>query len=255
VPDLESLLELSKRVALQAGSHLLNDCAALRDYDHSDALPKEVKAVADRVLESEILAALAPTGLAILSEESGYRAASTASESYFIVDPLDGTYNFVRELGPSAVSIALWAGERPLFGVICSLPDRKLAWGGSGLGAYIEGQAIAVSALATQARSCLCTGFPVRFDFSDPTAMQNFQQTAARYAKVRMFGSAAISLLQVARGAADVYWENSIMLWDVAAGLAITDGAGGRYALTKTSREWCYDVMAGNPLLMSGGVV
>ena len=80
--------------------------------------------------------------------------------------------------------------------------------------------------------------------------MQGFFRLISPYAKVRMLGSAAISLLQVARGAADVYMEQNIMLWDVAAGLAIVEGAGGRGLFAKTHRDWCYEVIAANAHLL-----
>ena len=72
------------------------------------------------------------------------------------------------------------------------------------------------------------------------------------FAKVRMFGSAAVSLVYVARGVSDVYFEENIMLWDVAAGLAIVEGAGGTYTLKKTSVDWSYRVCASNEYLSSG---
>jgi myo-inositol-1(or 4)-monophosphatase len=69
-----------------------------------------------------------------------------------------------------------------------------------------------------------------------------------------MFGSAAVSLLHVARGSADVYSESSIMLWDVAAGIAIVQGAGGGYVMKQAGEEeWCYEVFASNPALLAGG--
>jgi myo-inositol-1(or 4)-monophosphatase len=252
VPDLNALLELSKSAAARAGARLLD--GKTRDdksYVHSAEHPREIKAVADTVLEKDILQALAPTGLSILSEESGYLPGRQQSKHWFIVDPLDGTFNFVKGLGPSAVSIALWEDQKPLFGVIYSLMERELVWGGAGLGSYVEGRGIAVSKMAERSQASLCTGFPVRFDLTSDRAMQDFWHLVRPYAKVRMLGSAAVSLLHVARGSADVYLEQGIMLWDVAAGLAIVEGAGGRSILTARDRKWCYDVFASNASLPS----
>jgi myo-inositol-1(or 4)-monophosphatase len=81
--------------------------------------------------------------------------------------------------------------------------------------------------------------------------MRDFWRMVKPYAKVRMLGSAAASLVRVAQGAADLYTESSIMLWDVAAGMAIVEGAGGRCAMDRSGAPWCYDVIAANPALLA----
>jgi myo-inositol-1(or 4)-monophosphatase len=80
--------------------------------------------------------------------------------------------------------------------------------------------------------------------------MRRFKDLVAPYAKVRMLGSAAVSLLHVANGSADAYCEQNIMLWDVAGGLGIVEGAGGKIVLRKAGGEWCYSVFASNPRLL-----
>jgi myo-inositol-1(or 4)-monophosphatase len=232
--ELDGLLQLVKGVTRTAGQRLLD--GVRRDqtrYVHSHDNPKEVKAFADAILEEEILTALLPSGLAILSEESGYMPSHRASTYRFIVDPLDGTFNFVKGLGPCAVSIALWDDRRPVFGAVYSLVDRQLAWGGGSLGAYLEEEPITTSDTTDVRLASLCTGFPVRFDVSREDAMRVFWRTVTPYGKVRMLGSA------------------DIMLWDVAAGLAIVEGAGGRFAMTPASAPWSYDVVAANAPLSS----
>jgi myo-inositol-1(or 4)-monophosphatase len=251
VADLTALLDLAKSAAVRAGARLL-DCLAPvdRTYVHSLELPREVKAAADSVLEQDILQALAGAELAVLSEESGYIPSQRPSSRWFIVDPLDGTFNFIKGLGPSAVSIALWEDQKPIFGVIYNLMERQLAWGGADIGAFIDGRPISVSGTSTLALASICTGFPVRFDVESDRALRDFCRLVSPYAKVRMLGSAAMALLHVARGSADVYLEQSIMLWDVAAGVAIVQGAGGEAMAVKADREWCYDVIASNTALM-----
>jgi myo-inositol-1(or 4)-monophosphatase len=251
VPEIGNLLEVSLRVARSAGEKLATLTREQRSYAYSHSDAREVKAVADRVLDEDILRSLTPLGLPILSEESGYLAASTDSQTncWFIVDPLDGTFNFVRGLGPCAVSIALWQGARPLFGVIYDVSNRQLAWGGAGRGAFLEGSPLAVSDTAEYRRACLCTGFPARLDLAQERTMREFWQRAASFGKVRMLGAAAVSLLQVAKGSADVYWESDIMLWDVAAGLPIVEGAGGRIAVLEAAGGWRRTVLASNAVL------
>jgi myo-inositol-1(or 4)-monophosphatase len=247
MPEISELLELSKAIATQAGLRLLDSFSQdHKRYVHSLEHPKEIKAVADAVLDQDILQALVPTGFPVLSEESGYIAGKHESDYWFIVDPLDGTFNFVKGLGPSAVSIAFWKNQKPIFGVIYSLLDRQLAWGGAGIDTYAHGQRISVSDTSNKAEASICTGFPVRLDVENDIAMQNFWHMVKPYAKVRMLGSAAISLLNVARGSADVYSEQNIMLWDVAAGLAIVEGAGGGVHFFPGTIEHSLDVYASN---------
>ena len=249
--DLRALLDLAKSAAVRAGARLLASLAPVdRTYVHSLELPREVKAAADSVLERDILQALAGAELAVLSEESGYIPSKRPSSRWFIVDPLDGTFNFIKGLGPSAVSIALWEDQKPIFGVIYNLMERQLAWGGADIGAFIDGRPISVSGTSSLALASICTGFPVRFDVQSDRALRDFCRLVSPYAKVRMLGSAAMALLHVARGSADVYLEQSIMLWDVAAGVAIVQGAGGEAMAVRADREWCYDVIASNTALM-----
>jgi len=249
--DLNQLLELTKSVARQAGEKLLkNNKANYKEYIHCSDLPKEIKAVADTELEKEILKKLTPTGIPILSEEAGFVEGQADSKYMFIIDPLDGTFNFVKNLGPCAVSIALWQDQKPIFGVIYNLIDKKLFWGGDAMGAYCDNQPISVSSTSSQVGASICTGFPVRYDVESDNSMQNFWNLVKPYAKVRMIGSAAVSLLNVAEGSADVYSEQSIMLWDVAAGIAIVQGAGGEVHFIPRSTEYALDVFASNKLLI-----
>ncbi len=251
--ELRELLELAKSTAARAGTRLLETFGASnREYVPAPDNPREIKTLADRVLEKDILDALIPTGLSILSEESGFIRGPRESECWFIVDPLDGTFNFAKGLGPSAVSIALWAAQKPMFGVVYDLHDRQLVWGGAGLDAYANGMRIRVSDVSSLGQASLCTGFPARFDFAIEPGMNDFWRLASTVGKIRMLGSASVSLLHVARGSADAYAERSIMLWDVAAGLAIVEGAGGSHVATQTNVEWSYNVIASNTNLISG---
>lgn len=253
--DVCELLDLSKTIATQAGLRLVDSIdQGYKSYSRSLKNPKEIKALADTVLEKEILRALMPIGLPVLSEESGYLYDKHKSEYWFIVDPLDGTFNFVKGLGSCAVSIALWKDQKPIFGVIYNILEKQLIWGGKELGAFCEGRRISVSETRDIADASICTGFPVGLDISKENNLQYFWRMVSPYLKVRMFGSAAFSLVNVAKGVADVYSEQNIMLWDVAAGLAIVEGAGGAYALKRASNDWSCRVLASNAHLFSDSV-
>jgi myo-inositol-1(or 4)-monophosphatase len=245
--DVAGLLELAKSVAAGAGEELIRSASeASKKYVHSATLPREIKAGADAHLDNYIIDKLKPAGLPIHTEESGEIPGRESTTLRFIVDPLDGTFNFVKGLGKSAVSIALWDSATPVFGVIYVLDERVVVWGGVTLGAFSGRSPIRVSNTSAVEVASICTGFPSRFDVRDAVAGGKFLELVGPFAKVRMLGSAAVSLVNVARGAADVYSEENIMLWDIAAGLAIVEGAGGRFSLTPSVVPFSYSVYASN---------
>lgn len=248
--DHEHLLSLAKEAVQSALRALVDMGASLPTYRFADDLPREVKATADRVLDEEILRRLAPTALPILSEESGELAGTTNAGLQWVVDPLDGTVNFVRGLAPCAVSIALYHEDSPIFGVIGEYPTLRLAWGGPSIGAYVEHRPVRVSKTNEKNKAILCTGFPARFDF-DGDAATHFMNRVSAYGKVRMLGAASLSLLQVAKGSADAYAEQDIMLWDVAAGLALVEGAGGYISISPGRYRHSLNIFASNGLLQS----
>lgn len=220
-----------------------------KDYLHSSENSKEIKSFADTFFEKEILTQLTKFGLPILTEESGYLKNNSNSEFFFIVDPLDGTFNFVKGLGPCAISIALWKDRKPVFGVIYDLVKNQLIYGGPEFGSYCDNNKIIVSDTKNKSEASICTGFPASFELNESN-LNHFINTVKPFAKVRMLGSAAISLVNVASGISDVYFERSIMLWDVAAGIAIVEGAGGKYLLKGSSVRWSYEVNASNANLL-----
>lgn len=213
------------------------------------ALPKEMKSASDRVLEEVIVARLRATGLDVLSEEVGQVVSGSGDALRWVVDPLDGTVNFMRGLAPCSISLALCCGEVPVMGVIGEFPSGKLAWGGLGIGAFWSDLPIRVSAVAQRQQAVICTGIPSRFEF-DEKGKEWIASTLAPYAKVRMLGAASLSLLCVAKGSAEVYTERAIMIWDVAAGLAIVEGAGGSFTMTPARHPDSFDVFASNGLIL-----
>ncbi|NDA62387.1 MAG: inositol monophosphatase [Chitinophagia bacterium] len=213
-------------------------------------LAREMKTMGDKNLEKIILKRLAPTGIPILSEEIGLVSGQKNTNLKWVVDPLDGTINFVRGVGSCGISVALCRNYKPIFGVIGEFPSNRIFWGGKSMGAFRSGQPIRVSCIKNQRKAVLCSGFPSRFEFKK-NQLRKMDKWFTKAGKVRMLGSATVSLLRVAQGSAEVYAELSIMLWDVAAGLAIVEGAGGMYSLRKSRDQKGWDVRAGNNLVNS----
>ena len=104
---------------------------------------------------------------------------------------------------------------------------------------------MSVSKKKSMNQGVLCTGFPSRYNFNKNLSSKLFK-FYSKFLKVRMLGSAAISLLKVAEGSVEAYYEEEIMLWDVGAGLAILIGAGGKYEIKKGETPFSLRVFAHN---------
>jgi myo-inositol-1(or 4)-monophosphatase len=168
----------------------------------------------------------------------------------WVVDPLDGSLNFSRGIPMSCVSIALWDGARPVLGVVLDVGRGELFTGQVGRGAWLNGRRIRPSRVRRPAEALVCTGFPVGADFRLRT-LSRFVAKVRRFKKVRALGSAALSLAYVAAGRADLYHEERIAWWDVAAGLALVQAAGGRIVWQPMGEGPWADVRAGNRWIMA----
>ncbi|EMF99553.1 inositol monophosphatase family protein [Leptospira borgpetersenii] len=211
----------------------------------------DVKIEADLKAERKIIQYLSKNSqLPILSEESGeMRSVSysqTDSELRWIVDPLDGSLNYIKGIPMSGVSIGLWNAETPILGVVYDIFRNDLYSGVVGNASWKNRRKIRVSNVYLKSDSVLCTGMPVKNDFATKT-LHNFVSEFQEYKKVRLLGSASLSLCMVASGAAEIYKENNIQLWDVGGGLPVVLGAGGAATFHKTSASrYTYDVQATN---------
>lgn len=163
----------------------------------------------------------------IITEESGLIDAACGDYEYsWIVDPLDGSINYSERIPLSCVSVSLWKNSSPVLGVIYDFNRDHIYTGVIGLGAWVSNHPIRVKPFRSPEKAILCTGFPASMDFSE-TAMNSFISRVKKFRKIRMFGSAALSLAFVASGKVDAYYEKNIKIWDVAAGLALVKAAGG----------------------------
>ena len=226
------LLEIAKNAALDCAEMVsqIPNSKLINSFDKVHS--RELKSNADIIAENRLFNLLEPTGISIISEERGESKKVNSRNLEWVVDPIDGTVNYLRQISSWAVSIGLWEDNKPIFGVICEYPSRNLYWGGPAIGAFCGKKKIKVSNTKSVSEGVLCTGFPSRYQFIESSESDIFHLMKS-FAKVSMLGAASISLLQVAKGSADMYFEDQIMYWDVAAGLALLLGAGGRYILDK----------------------
>lgn len=216
--------ELAREAAKTAGG-LLQEWAGKEKAVLSED-GRDVKLQADRDAEAAILEILQRGSHPVLAEESGETGEWSGDTPFWVVDPLDGTANYFRGIPSCAVSIGLCCGEQAVLGIVLDFNRDEIFEGVVGEGAWLNGAPMKVATVTDPKQGFLGTGFPVNLDLDD----QHMRRTLGlmrQYKKVRMTGSAAITLANVACGRFDAYLEENMFLWDIAAGLALIEAAGG----------------------------
>ncbi len=193
-----------------------------------------------------------------LLPESGFIAEEQTitrqSDTYnWIVDPLDGTTNYIHGLRPVAVSIALRYKDQIILGVIYEIGAQEAFWAYSGGGAYLNGMQIHVTRTAKLDDTLLATGFP----FYDYSRMERYMKLLEYFMQtshgLRRLGSAATDLAYVACGRFDGFFEYSLSPWDVAAGALIVQEAGGKIADFQGKDNWLFgkEIIASNDIVFN----
>lgn len=161
-----------------------------------------------------------------LVEESGIERRS--SPYCWVLDPLDGTTNFVHGLPFYCISLALMVNKVALLGIVHNPEFKETYWALKGKGAFLNGRPIRVSSFPSVSQSLLTTGFPYNIKKTHRQILKRFQQVTTRAQGVRRPGSAALDLCWVANGAVDGFWEQYLKPWDTAAGVVLVEEAGGK---------------------------
>ena len=232
---------IAKKASVSAGELLLNK-NSITEIFSSD---KDIKLTADIEAEQSIKDIIsAESSYPILAEESG-KSVEKLGDTYWIIDPLDGTANYSRSIPISAVSICLMHQLNPVLGVIYDFNNDHLYEGSIVSDALLNDQKIKVSSVDNSKSGMLITGLPNNTDYSDK-ALTRMIRDFQDWRKVRMLGSAAMAAAYVASGKADVYKEKNSYIWDVAAGAAIVKAAGGYVSLTNQNESFQVDVFFSN---------
>lgn len=163
----------------------------------------------------------------ILAEEGGDQE-SHESDYQWVIDPLDGTTNFVHGFPAYCVSIGLQYQNQPLVGVIYDPLRDELFSAAKGSGAFLNGNPISVSSTDSLGKSLLATGFPYANDETFDLNMKLWVQIYGQTQGLRRAGAAALDMAWTACGRLDGYWEFNLKPWDIAAGTLLVTEAGGR---------------------------
>ena len=240
-------LDLAIKAARAAGSILRER----NDISINSAVGKDLKLSSDKKSEKIIIDILREgSDYPVLAEESGYIGTQDRCGCRWIVDPLDGTINYYKNMEElTCISIALWDETTPVLGVIYRYSMDEMYWGVVGTGAYCNGIAISPSQTRKICDAVIATGFPTHWDYSIDS-LQSFFSTVQQFKKVRMLGAAAIMGAFVAIGKVDVYYEDHIMLWDIAAASAIVIASGGVARVKLLENNMCICKLFANQELM-----
>ena len=223
---MHPMLNTAIKAARRAGKVIM------RHHDRLDRLSVESKghndyvSEIDRMAEAEIIDVLrsAYPDHAVLAEESGR---TTGNDYLWIIDPLDGTTNYLHGYPQFAVSIALHYQNKPSQAVVFDPLHNELFTASRGGGAQLNDRRIRVSKLSTLETSLLGTGFPFREMRHLDDYLAIFKALLPETAGIRRAGSAALDLAYVAAGRLDGFWEYGLQPWDMAAGALLIQEAGG----------------------------
>jgi len=241
-----ALLNVMTAAAQKAARGLIRDLGEIEHLQVSKKGPADFVSKADRRAEEVLRAQLlkARPAYSLLMEESGSVDGKDSSNRW-IVDPLDGTTNFLHGIPHFSISIALERDGDLFAGVIYSPVYDEMFVAEKGLGAYLNGRRIRVSARKNLSEAIFATGIPFMGIPDHALFLQQLQSVMAVTAGIRRYGSAALDLAYVAAGRYDGYWENGLNPWDVAAGVVLVRESGG----------FVTDMSGGDRMLAGGGIL
>ncbi|GGF16672.1 inositol monophosphatase [Aliidongia dinghuensis] len=222
-----AVINVMAAAARKAGRGLVRDFGEVENLQVSQKGPSDFVSTADLKAEKTLRAELekARPGYGFLMEES----AETIGDGRhrWIVDPLDGTLNFLHGIPHFCISVALEREGEIVAGVVYEPLRDEEYWAEKGSGAFVSDRRIRVSGRRDLGQSVIATGLPFRGKEAHPGYMRTLQAVMAETAGVRRFGAAALDLAYVAAGRFDGFWEFGLKPWDMAAGLLLVKEAGG----------------------------
>ncbi len=226
--DLKEVCKAARKLVIETGNFLNKE----RQHFQSDKI--EVKGKSDYVtyLDKASEERLVK-GLSTLLPEAGFIAEEGTSDKKgevynWIIDPIDGTTNFIHGLTPHAISVALMHDKTLVMGIVHEISHGETFYAWEGSKAYRNGEEVSVTDKAKHQEALVATGLP----FTNFSQRDNFMNTLSFFMEntqgIRRMGSAAIDLAYVACGRFEAFWEYGLHPWDIAAGAFLIQQAGGQ---------------------------
>jgi len=242
-----ALINVMTGAALKAARGLIRDFGEVEQLQVSVKGPGDFVTQADIKAEKTIRAELsrARPGYGFLMEESGETPGSDGRHRW-IVDPLDGTTNFMHGIPQFCISIGLEREGELVAGVIYEPVRDEMFWAEKGAGAYVNDRRLRVSARRQMTEAVIATGIPtIRGTVDRDLYMRTLSAVMATTVGVRRAGAAALDLAYVAAGRYDAFWEFGLSPWDMAAGIVLIREAGG----------YVSDIAGGHDMMSSGNLL
>ncbi|WP_299557606.1 inositol monophosphatase family protein [uncultured Sulfitobacter sp.] len=247
-------LNIMIKAARKAGRALVKDFREVENLQVSmkgagDFVSRADIAV-EKTLKQELMTARPTYGW--LAEEGGGQEGEDPTRRW-IVDPLDGTTNFLHGLPHWAISIALEHKGQVVAGVVFDVAKDEMFFAEKGAGAWMNESRLRVSGRSRMIEAIFATGIPFGGRSDLPATLQDIARLAPVCAGVRRWGSAALDLAYVAAGRYDGYWERRLNAWDLAAGIIIVKEAGGLVEPIKPQGDILADgeIVAANEAIFS----
>jgi myo-inositol-1(or 4)-monophosphatase len=244
-----ALLNVMVQAVRKAGRGLARDFGEVENLQVSMKGPGDFVSAADKKAEQTLYEELKRVrpAFGFLMEERGEVEGEDPTHRW-VVDPLDGTTNFLHGIPQFAISLALERAGQPIAGVIYNPVTDELFTTERGAGAFVNDRRLRVSARREMADSVIGTGIPHLGRGDHGAYMGELRQVMANCSGVRRMGSAALDLAYVAAGRFDGFWENGLNAWDVSAGWLMVKEAGG-FVTDRDGKEKIHEtrtVVAGN---------
>lgn len=224
-----ALINVMEKAARKAGSRLARDFGEVEHLQVSRKGPSDFVSKADikaeKIITEELQYARPQFGFVV--EEGEDIPPKDGNNSVWIIDPLDGTTNFLHGMPHFAISIALEQAGEITAAVIYNPVNDDMFWAEKGRGAYLNNRRLQVSGRKNLPECVLATGIPYHARPHQDTFITNLEHIMGEVAGVRRFGSASLDLAWVAAGRYDGFWEEGLEAWDIAAGILMVREARG----------------------------
>jgi myo-inositol-1(or 4)-monophosphatase len=228
MPQASALLNVMIAAVRKTARALARDFGEVENLQVSRKGPSDFVTSADLKAEKTLFEELskARPGYGFVMEERGV-VEGTDKTNRWMIDPLDGTTNFLHGIPHFSISVGLEREGVLVAGVVYNVARDELFWAERGAGAYLNDRRLRVAARTDMREAVFATGMPFHGKPGHGVFLGEVERVIAKAAGVRRFGSAALDLAYVASGRFDGYWERGLSPWDVAAGAVLVREAGG----------------------------
>ncbi len=241
-----ALINAMSNSARKAARGLLRDFNEVEHLQVSRKGPADFVSAADRKAEKALHAELSKLrpDFGFIMEEGG-RIEAKDGKHYWIIDPLDGTTNFLHAIPHFAISIAVRREDELIAGIVLDVVRDELFWAEKGQGAFCNERRLRVSSRRKLPDAVLATGIPFHGRGDHAQFRRELAAVMPEVAGIRRMGAAALDLAYVAAGRYDAFWERGLSSWDVAAGIVLVREAGGMVT----------DLRGGDTMLATGDIL